>query len=276
MTYEGKPKEPLQVCEAIQEAGRVVGFHPKFALFLGSVNAGILWDQLLYWDKYNEGKRFWITSPQMTEQTGLSYKEQLHARKLLRAKGYIDEQTRRLEHRVYIEVQKAKFNEDFAVWRLKNAESLKGKSTSPQREDVIAPKGRCESLKGQTSKITYKTKEEKMNTSRNVMPESKNRLEEAPKVSEPSAHEAQGGQENHLNGASEASPLGTVKHSEISALRKLDAPPPPGTSAASVALVKALAVASDQYRGTNCSQRWRMASYCRDLRPFYDNSQDLG
>lgn len=96
--------------ETLRLLGRPIAYHPKLAKLLGSVNAAILFGQLVYWsDKTNHELGIYKTAEQIEEETGLSPKEQKTARAKLVKLKVLTETHRRLEHRLYFKI-------DFAVY----------------------------------------------------------------------------------------------------------------------------------------------------------------
>jgi len=69
----------------LEDAGRPVAYYPKLAKFLGSVNSAIF--LCTYWGI----KEFSKTSKEIEKETGLTYKQQKLARKILKERGYLTE-----------------------------------------------------------------------------------------------------------------------------------------------------------------------------------------
>ena len=90
----------------LEGLGRPVAYHPGFAKMLGSVKAGLLLDQLLYWwPRRRDEKGVYKTADEWTEETGLSRREQESARKKLREVGILIEDYDRLNHRMYFTIE---------------------------------------------------------------------------------------------------------------------------------------------------------------------------
>lgn len=72
---------------------RPIAYQPALAKAFGSVNLGILWSQLFYWNDRTTNPEGWIykTSKDLYEETGLSRKEQETARKIGRELGVLEE-----------------------------------------------------------------------------------------------------------------------------------------------------------------------------------------
>src|SRR5436190_13062527 len=92
------PKVNIQLEQAIQAilSDRPIAYHAALARALGSVTAGVMLSQFLYWQprsKDGEGW-FWKTQAEIYEETGLGRREQETARKVL-LKTHILEEKRR-------------------------------------------------------------------------------------------------------------------------------------------------------------------------------------
>jgi phage antirepressor YoqD-like protein len=86
--------EPFRIPD---QCGHPVAYYPRLARFFGSVNVAILFAQLHYWSQRGESDLgTHKSSEQFTEETGLSYREQVTARKQLREAGFLIETHRRL------------------------------------------------------------------------------------------------------------------------------------------------------------------------------------
>jgi hypothetical protein len=94
--------DTMKLTEFIVGVGRPVAYYPKLRIITGSTNATILLCQLLYWiGKERYTGEIFKTSEEITEETGLSYKEQKTARKNLIDNGLLEERYARLEHQIY-------------------------------------------------------------------------------------------------------------------------------------------------------------------------------
>ncbi len=79
------PARPLP--EALTELlGRVIAYRPDLARLCGSINAGVMLSQALYWSEYTEDADGWFykSAGEWKHETGLSYEQQEGARKKLR------------------------------------------------------------------------------------------------------------------------------------------------------------------------------------------------
>lgn len=103
------------------EVGTPIAYFPKLARWLKSVNAAVFLGQFIYWhDKTVNPLGVYKTAEEIEEETGLSYKEQLTARKILKRLGLISETYKRLSHKMFY-----KFNlEAFKVWANQCATSM--------------------------------------------------------------------------------------------------------------------------------------------------------
>ncbi|MCW6528370.1 hypothetical protein [Yersinia ruckeri] len=91
--------------ELIYQFGRPIAYYPGLVPYLGSVNAVILFCQFFYW-MGKESSEFGIfkTTEEIESETGLTYEEQLTARKKLKQAGVLKETNKRLEHRIYYQI----------------------------------------------------------------------------------------------------------------------------------------------------------------------------
>ncbi|MNC28466.1 hypothetical protein D3C75_766710 [compost metagenome] len=102
----------MRATDLMLDLGRPVAYYPKLAKRVGGVNACLLFCQLLYWtDKEQSELGIYKSSEDLTEETGLSYKEQITARKRLVETGLLKETHKRLEHRIYFKLDLDLFNE---------------------------------------------------------------------------------------------------------------------------------------------------------------------
>lgn len=123
----------------LKAVGRPVAYFPGLAKRLGSTNAAILLGQFIYWhDKAQSELGVYKSVDEIEEETGLSYKSQRTARKILTDLGLVTETEKRLEHRIYF-----KFNEAvFEAWLDgQSANCPKGSSGVIQTEVGGQPKG---------------------------------------------------------------------------------------------------------------------------------------
>lgn len=82
--------------------GRTVAYYPAIAKHVGGAKAAIFMCQMLYWSPHVTNELGVYKSVDEWEQeTGLTYREQVTARKELVARGLIIETHKRLEHRIY-------------------------------------------------------------------------------------------------------------------------------------------------------------------------------
>jgi len=104
----------MKVGESIVGIGRPVAYYPSLAKALGGVNVALLLCQLLYWrGKGRYGNKVYKTADDLEEETGLSYREQLAARKKLKALGILRERYVRLQHQTYFDIDMAALDRAF-------------------------------------------------------------------------------------------------------------------------------------------------------------------
>jgi hypothetical protein len=132
--------------ETLKLLGRPIAYHPRLARLLGSVNAAILFGQLVYWsDKTEHELGIYKTAAQIEDETGLSAKEQETARKKLKAHGVLHETHKRLEHRLYFRIDFAAYDElvckHLANSETENTESPNDESPNDKLEIPETQKG---------------------------------------------------------------------------------------------------------------------------------------
>ncbi len=108
----------MKLSDLLPDPGRPVAYYPRLRALTGSTNATLLLCQLLYWHGKQRDKSGWIlkrgsAAPNDREgklnplnqsieaETGLTYKEQKAARRILRARGFLRERQNRLQHLTY-------------------------------------------------------------------------------------------------------------------------------------------------------------------------------
>lgn len=107
----------MSITESMKDVGRPIAYYPRLAKFFGSVNAAIFFSQLFYWqDRADSELGVFKTSEEWTEETGLSYREQVTARKHLVELGLLVETHKRLEHRIYFKLNLAAVDTAFGQW----------------------------------------------------------------------------------------------------------------------------------------------------------------
>ncbi|MEY0337822.1 hypothetical protein AB7V82_14565 [Providencia stuartii] len=95
----------MRPSDLLLDFGRPVAYYPGLVKRFGSVNAVIFFSQIFYWqDKTDSELGVYKSSEDITVETGLSYREQLTARKHLVKRGILIETDRRLEHKIYYRI----------------------------------------------------------------------------------------------------------------------------------------------------------------------------
>lgn len=102
----------MKPSDLMLDIGRPVSYYPKLSKKLGGATATLLFCQLFYWqDKADENLGVYKTSEDLETETGLTYREQVTARKALKEAGVLIETNKRLEHRIYYKIDLDAFNE---------------------------------------------------------------------------------------------------------------------------------------------------------------------
>ncbi|MBG2785153.1 replication protein [Proteus mirabilis] len=121
----------MRAFDLLLDFGRPVAYFPGLVKRLGSVNAVIFFSQIFYWqDKADSKLGVYKTSEEIESETGLSYREQLTARKHLVSRGILVETNKRLEHKIYylIDCEKLDYVMSQPIENAPNAQSATGES----------------------------------------------------------------------------------------------------------------------------------------------------
>jgi len=130
----------MSLTSSMADVGRAIAYYPRLSRFFGSVNASIFFSQLHYWQsRTNDELGVFKTAEEWTEETGLSYREQATARKILSEMGVLIEENKRLQHRIYYKLDLDAVDHAFDVWNQRS---------SPNDENAIgemrfAQSGNC-------------------------------------------------------------------------------------------------------------------------------------
>ncbi|MEQ6437196.1 hypothetical protein V8Z74_19515 [Comamonas sp. w2-DMI] len=123
----------MSLSASLANVGHPVAYYPRLARFFGSVNVAILFAQLYYWSQRSESDLgTHKTADQFTEETGLSYREQVTARKQLRESGFLIETNQRLKHRIYYRLNLEAVDAAFDAWS-----EAQTKAQSPNDENAV-------------------------------------------------------------------------------------------------------------------------------------------
>jgi hypothetical protein len=94
---------------------RPVAFHPQVARLLGSINAGLLFQQLAYWSntkadsELGYGAWIWKTQAELESETAMSRYEQEGARRILRRLRVVEEDRRGIPARLHYRINWRRF-----------------------------------------------------------------------------------------------------------------------------------------------------------------------
>lgn len=101
----------MKPIDTLRTVGRPIAFYPALSKHVGGTKPCLFLCQLMYWSDRTDNKLgVYKSSEQWEEETGLSYKEQVTARKELVKRGLITETNKRLEHRIYFLFNESEFN----------------------------------------------------------------------------------------------------------------------------------------------------------------------
>ena len=106
----------MKLSEFLSDIGRPVAYYPGLRKVTRSTTATIFLCQFIYWTGKEAAGDGWIykTSEEIEEETGLSYDEQLTARKSLVKSGLLEERYKRLEHQMFFRADLTKLDD---LWK---------------------------------------------------------------------------------------------------------------------------------------------------------------
>ena len=98
----------MKIADFLSGVGRPVAYFPSLTPVTGGVTATLLLCQLLYWDGKGDDPDGWIykTQEELTSETGLSRREQEHARSLLKDRGLLQEKLAKVPARLHYRIDK--------------------------------------------------------------------------------------------------------------------------------------------------------------------------
>jgi len=120
--------------------GHAIAYHPQLAAFFDSVTAAVFFAQLRYWmDRTDNPLGVYKTAEEWTIETGLSYREQATARRVLAERGFVVETHKRLEHRLFYRIDWSAFNAAHGAWLAAEGAEIADRATcsSPIAESAI-------------------------------------------------------------------------------------------------------------------------------------------
>lgn len=130
----------MKFSDTLRGIGNPVAYYPGLAKVVGGVTSALFLCQINYWGNKGHTGDGWIykTQEELTTETGLTRSEQETARKNLKKLGVLEEQSARLEHRLYYRV-----NDDAldALWEatFANAENLHSGTRETSSPEVAKP-----------------------------------------------------------------------------------------------------------------------------------------
>jgi hypothetical protein len=86
--------------------GRSISYQPEFSHITGAVTAGLFVCNLVQWTGKQKDPDGWIykTQDEIMQETGLTRREQETARKILKNKGFLEEERRGIPSRIYYRI----------------------------------------------------------------------------------------------------------------------------------------------------------------------------
>ena len=106
----------MKLTDFLADIGRPVAFHPGLKKLTKSTTATLFLCQFIYWTGKQADPEGWIykTSDEIEEETGLTYNEQATARTHLLKLKFIEEEYKRLEHKMVFRIMAKAIDE---AWR---------------------------------------------------------------------------------------------------------------------------------------------------------------
>lgn len=128
----------MRPSELLLDLGRPVAYYPGLVKYFGSVNAVLFFCQFMYWTGKEESELgIYKSADEIQEETGLTYKMQIAARKSLISLGVLKEHYERINHRMYYKVDEERLSQI-----IENKEIITSNSRPAKREDGELPKGK--------------------------------------------------------------------------------------------------------------------------------------
>jgi len=145
-----EPLTELSVAGILKALGRPISYYPALALKLDSINASVFLCQLLYWSTRTSDPQGWVykTADDWQHEIGLTYREQRHARGILRQHRVIEE---RLEpgQRVYFRIIGSALNQLVLGWEAPEAgDNLSSPPTYPLPSPLTKRQGTPDEMSG--------------------------------------------------------------------------------------------------------------------------------
>lgn len=172
----------------LESCGRPVAYFPSLAKVLGSIKAAVFLAQLMYWTPRGKKADGWVfkTAQEWLDETGLTYEEQLGARKILEGLKIMEAKYNRNEHTVYYRINREVLD---ALW----AEACGKNPDAPEHvaKALVAPRENPGGTKGKPSSVLPETTtiDHPEITSPPVVPQQKRNLKVV-KLEYPEAFEA--------------------------------------------------------------------------------------
>lgn len=128
---------------ALETLGRPIVFYPSIANVLG-IKETLFVCQLVYWmpRATNDRGEGWVfkSAEEWEEETGLTYKEQIRVREVLREQGILEEESKRSEHRIYFRVNFEALNLVLEPDKKSDGHMTKSQMAPDERSDGTLPK----------------------------------------------------------------------------------------------------------------------------------------
>ncbi|WP_152534637.1 hypothetical protein [Martelella sp. AD-3] len=143
----------MQPSDLLKHFGNPVAYYPGLVEHLGGVNAVVLFCQLFYWSgKAHSELGVYKTREDIKSETGLTFREQMSARKQLKTRGVLTETNKRLEHRIYYRINIQRLDEilNEALRASRNAQGASGGASGGQNRETCSPRNAQSARRGET------------------------------------------------------------------------------------------------------------------------------
>lgn len=102
----------MRASDTLLDVGHPVAYYPGLVKHLGSVNAVLFFSQIFYWqDKATSDLGVYKTVEEIEAETGMTYREQVTARKQLVEHKVLIETHKRFEHKIYYRIDVDRLDE---------------------------------------------------------------------------------------------------------------------------------------------------------------------
>jgi hypothetical protein len=137
-------------------AERPVAYYPVYARICGSVTAGLLLSQLVYWDSKTSGNEFYKTDLELREEIYLSRHEFMAAKKNIQLKGFVSIQLKNWPAKTFYKVEVDQIVKEIELAENRTTESPKTGQLDVRKPDNRMSENRTTIYKTTTENTTYR------------------------------------------------------------------------------------------------------------------------